>query len=1353
MIFKSEIKKVIVLLLSIIFFAGCEIEDANYFKDSFNRLFSPYSIIGRISKGTVMSGTVTIFDENGTLLGSGEIENGEYDIAIDEEYTGKVLVRAEANKYIDEATGIETLSSLTMTSVANVDENNFIVNVTPITNIASMRLGVDNISLNTLDANMIEETNTHVAQTLGCDDTFFGTSNQDDESKIVHPTRSPFTVINENNVRVDDDMSSRIGVVMAAISQKSNVFLPDDMYNNDQKVTDQMTILADLIGSGDWNAIQDYMTEALNELNISVGAADNRNFIPEIDGNVSSGFSGSISDKNDLAREITAETTENISISGVTGTVYLTAVNAEVSVNNSAYNSSQILSDSGTNNIKVRYQSANTYDTTMTVTLTAKEHQLTFDVTTETLNVDEFLSGFGNLFSFTNQGNGNARALSNNLSDDQQRFVDQLSNVGIQTDSINENNIDKIFDLINDLVNKNLFNNINQFQSIIDIYKDYPRLDLNGYKNGLRLLDIGSESMAISLNSIINLKNSRGHMDEITYDKLLEYSRIVNELHSMIDTRNYSSATPNLADLHEIGISEDLNSSNIAMFKFKLVTSLSDDTNEMPTVQYSDYIVENLSEFEGITLDLVSAGDSNIDNDNITNMDNVQLEINIESVPPGEAYDLYKVGVPASLYNGVKTSDTNRVTRSVTLSEGSNNFYAKVDYVDEDSALKLNVILDTTAPIMTDANISINENLPLGEEIDTITGTDDGLTYTINSTSDRNLFLLNETSGVLSVNEVFDYEVEPNEYNISITTKDIAGNETNSSVIIHILNVVDEKPVLVSAYNVDMNATQTSGTHVVNIEVNGTTIDSNVTDSFEISDFLPTAGSSFFEIDNNGTITLSRDLNDSSESQYTMEVIAKNSFGYSESALVTVNIFREGTIVIDLIESSDTGISNTDNITKIKSPTFNLDLSTISNSANVKIFINNVERKDFIKNSDSYELNLEDELISLNDDDYNITANINDSLSSNILVITIDSEISNIENQTINIDENNDSITSQQKVLFDSIEVNDDNLSFAFNANDYSASFSIDEETGDVKYKPNTAFNFELNSSYILDVNASDIAGNSVGYMLTIEVNNLAEEAPVLVATHEENISESTTSSDIIWVVEKNGATADQNITTGFRIISQTPQNNFGISDEGRVYLLSDANTSEDRYTLNINALNDYDTSSPDTILTINIIRETISLPDFTIRDIENHDMPDTITVPGDYNFTFLVPVEELNDENNLSTVELVVSCPRFKANDASSGCLYENPDTLDNSNDNSDWEFSHKTRKSQTYLYHYIYIGSDPFPPGNLSSISIKLKFKVDQFSRKSGANIFFYLEDMIDEDVEIGNDTTFVNYDVDAR
>lgn len=331
-----------------------------------------------------------------------------------------------------------------------------------------------------------------------------------------------------------------------------------------------------------------------------------------------------------------------------------------------------------------------------------------------------------------------------------------------------------------------------------------------------------------------------------------------------------------------------------------------------------------------INLDLITADDSGISStDNIT-------KTNVPKIA-GEA----EIGAVVQLFNGgqvvgqaTANATGNWEITTTALPNGVVNLTAvATDIAGNISvpSVPLTLTIDGVLPTTT---VTTNLSQPLGNNA-TIAGTVDGtgssvtlLTYRWNTGSEIEL-VRNGTGGF---NQPFDFTGVANGAQVlTITATDTAGNVKSTAYNVTV-NRDFEAPVIVA--NLQQDTGRSSNDRITfNPAVSGTVLDSSSVVSFRAA-IDSAVVASFVDILPNrqadGSFSLSRiQLNiiaggTLSDGSHSLNLIAVDEFG-NTSAIVSV-LFNLDTVVLapsnfQLAEGSDSGISATDRITKVNTPT------------------------------------------------------------------------------------------------------------------------------------------------------------------------------------------------------------------------------------------------------------------------------------------------------------------------------------------------------------------------------------------------------------------------------------------------
>ncbi|MET0334094.1 MAG: Ig-like domain-containing protein, partial [Rhizobacter sp.] len=179
----------------------------------------PLTVRGEVAAGPVKTGTVDVYvyDKDGVLLGHALVHNdtGEYEIVIPGKgnYTGPLLLVARdadgpmADNYLDEATNQWTNLGDSLGAIGAATSPLAIINITPLTQLATLKMGVDVNAVNATnrppaDMAWIAVMNKAIGDYFGVADIL-----------------GPVVTINEAGFRSADPAAAAYGVALARLSE------------------------------------------------------------------------------------------------------------------------------------------------------------------------------------------------------------------------------------------------------------------------------------------------------------------------------------------------------------------------------------------------------------------------------------------------------------------------------------------------------------------------------------------------------------------------------------------------------------------------------------------------------------------------------------------------------------------------------------------------------------------------------------------------------------------------------------------------------------------------------------------------------------------------------------------------------------------------------------------------------------------------------------------------------------------------------------------------------------------------------------------------------------------------------
>ena len=438
--------------------------------------------------------------------------------------------------------------------------------------------------------------------------------------------------------------------------------------------------------------------------------------------------------------------------------------------------------------------------------------------------------------------------------------------------------------------------------------------------------------------------------------------------------------------------------------------------------------------------------------------------------------------------------------------------------VSENSA-SLDVALDNVDPIIDSGNAaSIDENTDAGSVVYNAAGTDDfTVTYSLEAGSDEAMSIDSNTGEVTLAGSP-DHETQAS-YNFTVVATDVAGNSSEEAVTLLVNDLDEIAPIITSGATVAAIDENTASGQVIYTA----TADDTADVSGGVTFSLEAGSDAALLIDGNtGAVSLSDAPDFETQSSYSFTVTATDSAANADSQAVTLSINN-------LDESAPT----------ITSGTTASALDENSPADSIVYTATSTDDGDISTGSTTYSLGASsDAALSINAQTGAVTltgvANFEQQESYTFVVEAIDAgdnkstksvtlEINNLDevapvftsnDQVTAIDEN----TAANQVIYTAIADDTADVSggviFSLKAGS-DAALLIDANTGAVSLSD--APDFEIQSSYSFTVVATDGAGNSIEQTLTIDINDLDEDAPVFTSAVTASVAENVVADSAVY--------------------------------------------------------------------------------------------------------------------------------------------------------------------------------------------------------------------------------------------
>jgi hypothetical protein len=359
----------ILVLSSLLVFSGCGSDDSQFTSDD-----NSNNLTGNVAKGPIKAATVRVYrlDTNVSLGSTTTDVNGDYSLDIGD-YSGAVDVVVSGGTYIDEISGVEQDSeTMTLEAISSVTPSDRVVNVTPITDIASRQLKSSELNVSNLSSKLdkITEVNKKVAYAvIGSEFDVTKT-----KPKILDRTGT-------DKITSSDGDAGKYGLVLAAFAKVTS----SSVGNVESKITEIFNDIKD-DGVLDDTIAGDLQT-ALSDSSITSGS----------DSSVTSEFNSSIESMSSFDTNATVAGTTSVTnqkrSSITTFILDIADINTSIPVKiNSANTTLKVSDDSGStysekgyvkNNskVKVTLTNDNEYNTSTRVVLQVGENNITLSST------------------------------------------------------------------------------------------------------------------------------------------------------------------------------------------------------------------------------------------------------------------------------------------------------------------------------------------------------------------------------------------------------------------------------------------------------------------------------------------------------------------------------------------------------------------------------------------------------------------------------------------------------------------------------------------------------------------------------------------------------------------------------------------------------------------------------------------------------------------------------------------------------------------------------------------------------------------------------------------------------------
>ncbi|WP_461632313.1 cadherin domain-containing protein [Labilibaculum euxinus] len=575
---------------------------------------------------------------------------------------------------------------------------------------------------------------------------------------------------------------------------------------------------------------------------------------------------------------------------------------------------------------------------------------------------------------------------------------------------------------------------------------------------------------------------------------------------------------------------------------------------------------------------------------------------------------------------------------------GGNNSYEVIVRVtgdggatdDQTITVTITDVNDITPVVTASQSFSIAENIANSGAVGTVLATDGDAGTSFSSWTETggtgaSIFEINASSGAITVtdNSGIDYETTTS-YTYAVTVSDGTNTSASETITINITDVNDVTPVVTATQSFSI-AENTANSGAV-----GTVLatDGDAGTSFSAWTETGGTGASIFEINaSSGAITVTDNsgIDYETTTSYTYTVTVSDGINTSASETITINITDVNDVTPVVTASQSFSIAeNTANSGAVGTvlatdgdagTSFSAWTETGGTGASI------------------FEINASSGAITVTDNSgidyetttsYTYTVTVSDGISTSASeTITINiTDVNDVApivtaSQTFNIDEDASNTTSVGTVLAtDSDATATTFSSWTITAGNTNSVFAINSSTGEITVNDANELDYESITSYSLSITVSDGVNTSVTETVTVDVNAINDNTPVVTASQSFSIAENTADSGAVGTV----LATDVDAGTSFSAWTETG---------GTGASIFEINASSGAITVTDNSGIDYETITSYTYtVTVSDGTNTSASETITINITDVNDVAPIVTASQTFNID-----EDASNTTSVGTV------------------------------------------------------------------------------------------------------------------
>ncbi len=554
---------------------------------------------------------------------------------------------------------------------------------------------------------------------------------------------------------------------------------------------------------------------------------------------------------------------------------------------------------------------------------------------------------------------------------------------------------------------------------------------------------------------------------------------------------------------------------------------------------------------------------------------------------------------------------TTSYTYSVSVSDGTNTSVIEtitINIIDEN---------DVKPVITASQTFNIDEDEPNTTSIGTVLATDGDVTATTFSSwaiaagNTNSVFAINSSTGELTVNDAneLDYETLTN-YTLTLRVSDGTNTSATETIVVEVNPINDNNPVVVASQSFDI------AEDIANGGVVGTALATDADAGTSFSSWTETGGTgaAIFEINaSTGAITVTDNLSIDYETTtlYTYTVSVSDGTNTSAIETITINITDENDVKPVITASQTFNIDedepNTSSVGTVQATDGDVTATTLSSWTITGGNTNSV----FAINSSTGELTVNDvnELDYETTTSYTLTLRVSDGTNTSAtetIVVDVNPINDNnpvvIASQSFDIAEDIATGGVVGTVFATDVDSGTTYSSWSITGGNDDAIFTINPTSGEITVADNSNLDFESTTSYTLSVTVSDGVNTSMVESVSVNVNDVNDEVPVIIASQSFSVKEDADNNTSVGSVLVSDADAGTTYSS-WTIIGGNDDAIFAISPTGGEIFIDDNShlsfMSAEVYNLSIHVSDGLNVSQTEYV-TVNIINVNNNAPVIT---------------------------------------------------------------------------------------------------------------------------------------------------------